>query len=184
MLFPLLLWGAAALLFILALLVSTPWKLHVSWRSAPKNHFAVRAQAFGGLVPSFELARDLHSSTKAKPAKSRSRLGARRKSLHTVQSLSAIQDLVKGLMRRLDVEDISVDAEFGSGDPAETGQLYGLLAPLTFSTHQVQNIHLVARPNFNERCLNGGACMRVRLVPITLVIPIALFAWCLYGPAR
>jgi len=184
MLIPLLFWGVAALLLVLVVLVATPWKLHVNWRSAPENHLAVRAQAFGGLVPLFELASDLHGSTKAKLAKSRSRLGARRRPPLTARSFSAILGLVKGLIRRLDVEDIRVDAEFGSGDPAETGQIYGLLAPLTFSTHQIQNLSLVARPNFDERCLNGSADMRVRLVPIILVIPLVRFAWRLYGPAR
>ncbi len=178
------LWGLAVGLIIAGVLVSTPWKFTVRWRSAPQFEIAVHAQPFGGIVPGFELTAPQNGTSKAKTVKSVSRFDVRGKPQKMAHMLRLFVDLVTGIIHRTDIEHVKAEVEFGGGDPAETGQIYGLLTPLIFAIHIGDKMHLVARPNFDERCLHGAADICIRIVPIIVAIPFIHFAWRLYGLER
>tara|TARA_R110000803_G_scaffold103884_1_gene171999 strand:- start:1220 stop:1783 length:564 start_codon:yes stop_codon:yes gene_type:complete len=178
--------GALVLvLTLLVLVLATPVKLHLAFRSRPHQRLAVRARLLGGLTP----ALGIYDSEAEKPArKARARKTKQKKggmSVSRVRRMAAAgPDLLAGLRRPVHVETMALDAEFGLGDPAETGQLFGMLTPLIYAMPQSPAISLAVRPNFNERCLRGAADADIRFIPFGFVPPVLRFAWRAFGPQR
>ena len=178
-----------ALVLVLALLVlvlATPVKLQLAFQSRPHRRVTVRARLLGGLSP----AMGIYDSEKRKPAGPQSERKQRKKkkpgmALSRIRRIVAAgPDLLVGLRRPVHVETMALDAEFGLGDPAETGQLFGMLTPLIYAMPQSPAVRLTVRPNFNERCLRGAADADIRFIPFGFVPPVLRFAWRAYGPER
>jgi hypothetical protein len=178
-----------ALVLVLALLVlvlATPVKLQLAFQARPHRRATVSARLLGGLTP----AMGIYDSEERKPARPPSER-KRRKKTKSVMALSRIRRMVAagpgllaGLRRPIHVETMTLDAEFGLGDPAETGQLFGMLTPLIYAMPQSPAVSLAVRPNFNERCLRGAADADIRFIPFRFVPPVLRFAWRAYGPQR
>lgn len=181
----LLLWLVVALLVLLLALVMTPIKVQIRLKTAPKLRFIVIARPFGGLTPALTMT---DSGQKAKPKdkadkkrrKKRKRGG--RFAVNGPALITALPDLVSGLLQCFRIESLSLDGEFGLGDPADTGHLYGSLTPFIFGTAGMRNTYITLRPNFERRCLSGVAETRLSITPATLVPPILGFAWRVFGP--
>lgn len=95
----------------------------------------------------------------------------------------AAPGLVGGLLRQFRILRIEAEADFGFDDPADTGAVYGLLAPFAFGLPPGTRSSVVLRPDFETPRLSGRIDATVEVTPIRLLPPALRFAWRSFGPA-
>ena len=100
--------------------------------------------------------------------------------------LQGLPGLVRGLLRPVRVERFILDCTFGLGDPADTGQLYGMLAPVQRGTAGLggPGTRITLVPDFERARLEGRADVVLSLVPVRWLPPVLRFAWGTWGPGR
>lgn len=76
------------------------------------------------------------------------------------------------------------DVKFGCEDPADTGQLFGAMAPLLYGTQGLECAHIHVEPVFGRKVLTGRATVEVAIVPIALLLPTLRFGWASIGRSR
>jgi len=182
MVWQILLWLGVVLLAGVLLVVALPIRVRCSWQSDPAKRAIVLLRPFGGVAPAFRI---YDSARKAsvrpeKSAKKRKKKPGRRGFGLRQIALSDVTDLLDRLIHAFQIEELRGDAEFGLGDPADTGQVFGQLTPLVYSTGS----HLQLRPNFVETCLRGNALLQFRFTLLGLIWPLVRFGWRVMGPAR
>lgn len=186
--FDVLQWLMAGFLSIIVLAMTMPVKFQLRWRSHPTSHFEVRARIIAGMAPPLVTRsgnRNQTTSTEDTRKRARSPVKHRRtRRLRILRAVRAAPDLIAGLVGPLRVESVTADATFGLGDPAETGQLYGILFPLIHSAAALPHTSICVRPDFSRHTLSGDVAATFRLVPLVLVVPLAAFAWQVFGPQR
>ena len=171
---------AAASVALLALL-ATPVDIDLRLQSQQRPKVRVRARFLGGLLPPVLMTGP--RKQKKRPAKKKT--GQLRKSWSNTSAFpSAIGRLIKELLRAVQIRNLSINAEFGLGDPAETGALFGSLVPLAYGTSGCSQIDLSLTPDFDHARLSGTFDATLRFVPVALLPPVARFGWKLFGPAR
>lgn len=172
-------WIIVVLLMLLTLLVCTPLRVDLAFRSDPAVRSCIDVSPFGGAVGRIRV----FDTTRKKAAKKKTRDNekARKKKERSRKKggalfKGAIHDLphvVGQMIRTIHVETLNVHGEFGLNDPAETGQLYGQLTPLIYGFGGKVSI----QPNFHSSCLRGAAKARLRVIPIVFLLPIAGALW-------
>ena len=80
------------------------------------------------------------------------------------------------MLRAIRVRELNVGLQIGLGDPAETGQLLGLVSPVTASVGAIPGVQMSVKPDFYEETLRGYCNGSVRIYPIRMVPPMILFA--------
>jgi hypothetical protein len=175
-----LLWVLLALLALILVALSLPVHVSGTARLGPDPSLDVGFRLLGGLSPRIALPEpssvDRPRERKArKPRdKARKRRGPSRDLV--MRGLKAAPALVMGELRQVHVDRFRFDADFGLGDPAETGELYGWLCPLLFATPlRRADIHL--RPDFTARRFDGQLDLSLHFTPILLAGPMLGFAW-------
>jgi hypothetical protein len=151
----------------------------MSLQSDPTKRATVLLRPFGGATPSIKV---FDSARKAKPKKSRKKTRKQGKGGKLQRSfvIAEVPALIGRMLRTIRIEVLRLDAEFGLGDPADTGQVYGQLSPLIFASPWQVNL----RPDFGATCLRGTAFAQFRVVPIAFAWPLVGFGWRLFGPFR
>jgi hypothetical protein len=90
---------------------------------------------------------------------------------------SRVARLLRSLYARLRVGDFSMACTFGLDDPADTGTLFGALAPVLATVAARHPATFAVTPVFDGARLDlrlaGAACV----VPLRLVGPLAAFGW-------
>jgi len=178
----------AAFFLILAGALLTPVKFRFFARSAPHPLFRLEARAFAGLTPSLRIA----DTTRERRKKSRNPKAADKKKSKKGRAmakrapamLKAMPDLVAGLLKTIHFERLDIDGEFGLGDPADTGQLYGRLTPLIYGTAGSRKISVALRPDFDTARLSGTIDAMLSVRPAALLPPAIRFAWRSFGSKR
>ncbi|MGJ8623103.1 MAG: DUF2953 domain-containing protein [Yoonia sp.] len=178
-----LLWLGLALLAVAALLVLLPVYLALSWHSDPAKPSTVRLRVFGGLAPAIKVYDSTAKSTKQKPAqkprkRQRKPFGRRWKPHGDI--LAEALSMIGKLRDAVRFDALHLNAEIGLGDPAETGQLYGQLCPLIYTTGG----RVTVLPNFETSCLRGSALARLHFTLLGLIWPFVRFGWRLFGPGK
>ena len=84
--------------------------------------------------------------------------------------------LARRLARSVQVRDVDVEFQVGTGDPAETGQLFGLIEPGLALARSRFSPNIRIDPNFVEETFRGHARGAVRAYPIRLIPPLIAFA--------
>ena len=105
-----------------------PVRLRLHARSAPSRVARVELGLFGGLLPWIvvvDTERPKKPKAKAKPKEEKKRKKKRR-GKGRAGLWRALPGLFRGLLRPVRVERFEIDCTFGLGDPADTGQLFGL----------------------------------------------------------
>lgn len=177
-----LVWLLAALAVTVVLLVTLPVRITVRAGSVPPS-FALRLRLLGGLVPEFALSGGNQAQVGPKTPRAaprKRRRGAPRRAPPVGKMLRAAPALLAGLVRPFRIEYLCIDMRFGLGDPAATGELFGLLAPLAYGTAGCDRLRISLRPEFDSRCLIGEAEGAVRFVPVALIPPALRFAWAVF----
>jgi hypothetical protein len=181
------LWLVLVMLVLVVLAVVTPVLASVHLTTSPHLSYRVELRALAGLAPRIRLTGGLPKAmaveTAAKPARSkhhkRPEFGRANRA-----AIRHIPLLIRDILRRIHLVELHVDAEFGLGDPADTGHVYGLLIPLKYSGLLPRSVSLDLRPDFTETCLSGCLTTVFRVTLAALCVPILGFAWQIYGPRR
>ena len=79
------------------------------------------------------------------------------------------------LVRSVQLRNVDVELQIGTGDPAETGLLFAAIGPsLAQASGSSTNIRI--EPNFVDETLEGHARGTIRVYPIRLIPPLIAFA--------
>lgn len=95
-----------------------------------------------------------------------------------------VPTLLRGLLRQVELEEFRFNGRFGTGDPADTGAVFGVLSPILYGFPARRRVSIALEPDFNEACLDGRLRAALRITPITLLPPILRFAWRAFGSVR
>jgi len=95
--------------------------------------------------------------------------------LRTEGLLGNLARLLRGLLRAIRVQLLRIDLVIGLPDPAETGEAVGLLWAAIFPLDALIPLRATIVPSFSEEMLAGSAEGRLRIVPIKILPPLALF---------
>ncbi len=178
-----LLWLFGLLLVVAILSIATPMRLRVSAETDPVLRSRVVVRPFGGIclpIPVYDShrARKQRRPEKASPRKGRTEQKPKRRMNSGV--LRRIPATFRRMLRAIHVDRLVIDGEFGTGDPAETGQIYGQLTPLIY----VGGCDIHLRPNFEMACLRGRAEAQLSLIPVAFLWPLAGLVWHMFRPIR
>lgn len=123
-------------------------------------------------VPTRELAEDVEpGGAKQVPARERrfrSGAGIVLAVVRTPGFIRRVLRLMTDLRRQVECDGLYLRAEFGLDDPADTGRLYGVLAPIMVAA-TAEGFDVRCRPNFLQPGFEGAGGGRIRARPITLV---------------
>ncbi|MDJ0626805.1 MAG: DUF2953 domain-containing protein [Rhodobacter sp.] len=190
-----LLWLLLTLVVVLVALVALPVRLRLTARSEPVAFVKVELRLLGRALPWLVLVDSSQPgrmrtkpASKAKPkARKTKRKRAGGASRETMgRMLRAGPDLVFGLLRQIRIERFLLTVRFGLDDPAETGQLFGMLAPIAQAPQWMLGppVSVSLTPVFDRPCAAGEADIVLSLRPVRLVPPAARFAWRAFGPVK
>jgi len=174
-----LLWLGVALLVLVGLLVCLPVYVAVTWQSDPVRRIIVFLRPFGGVSPQikvFDSARK--PARKAKTPSPKHHKPRNKGPAPRGNFLAEALVLLRRVFGAIHVDTFQLDAEFGLGDPAETGQLFGQLCPVIYGAGS----DITLRPNFDMACLRGTGLARFRVTPVAVAWPFARFGWRAFGP--
>jgi len=181
------LWLLLAVLGLVGLVLITPVFLRVYLTNSPQFAYRVEMHALGGLAPRLTLAQEPHKDPVAKPKKKLKKPKQRRSSRPNRDYsalIRALPELVRDMLRHVHLAELHVDADYGLGDPADTGQFSGLLMSLQYASPLPASVSLNLRPVFTRACLTGSMTTALRVTLAAFFIPTLRFAWRAYGPGR
>ena len=87
--------------------------------------------------------------------------------------------LVQRLMRATKIRELELDLVFGLGEPAETGQLYGVVRPAAIYVESITPLNISVEPDFQKAILRGSFNASIRIYPIRIIPPLILFVFSL-----
>lgn len=85
-------------------------------------------------------------------------------------------DLASGLLSTIRIEHLVVSGRLGLEDPADTGQLFGLLMPLRFMTTG-RRFAFDIEPDFDGPSLDARFDAQFRLRPVSAIPAAMRFGW-------
>ncbi|MDJ0637975.1 MAG: DUF2953 domain-containing protein [Paracoccaceae bacterium] len=171
----------ALVIGLIVLLLILPLRLELQLTRAEALQFSAALRPFGHIGPRIPM------SSRRKPAKPKKKSPARKEKKRQSNPMRIAQPairLVTELLATVRFETASLNVRFGLGDPAETGQLYGQLIPLVYSTTRCPRVRMEVEPVFDEATLTGRAALDLSVVPARLIAPILRFGWSAFGPTR
>lgn len=183
------------LLTILALVVLgsfLPLRLDLALRKQEIWTYSAALRPFAGIGPRILLAgshKQRNSRHRGAEPKKRASVVKRGKAGHIWQGepfgvMREATRFLLCLLRRIRVDRARIDLTFGLGDPAETGQAFGLLAPIIYGTCAERRMQVRVEPEFDKAVLRGCADLSVSLIPAFLLPPLIRFGWYVFGPVR
>lgn len=184
----------AILCLALAVLLLTP--LHVRLAAEFGDRVSLRAEfrTLWGRSPGVIIRRDGATSDDARPVrkvptlKRKEPSGRGRRKGRSFGGKSAFEmaravlGFVSQELNRIRFVYVKLRADFGTGDPAETGEIYGLVQAIRPVVSNSADLELT--PDFTRRHLSGSAEAALSFVPGSLVVPAVALAWKLWGPGR
>ncbi|MBT8409568.1 MAG: DUF2953 domain-containing protein [Alphaproteobacteria bacterium] len=187
-----LMWLVLGLLALVLAVLAAPLRIELSLHKSVRWRYTVALRFFGGIGPRLVLAGETRKPAPAepapapkeekKPARKRKRRRRRRRAINVRRIVSETPALIGGLLRCIHVRSARLRARFGLGDPAETGQIYGLLCPAISNAAALPRTELAIEPVFDAACLTGEAALELSVRPLTLFGPAARFGWRVFGP--
>ncbi|MDU8911623.1 DUF2953 domain-containing protein [Aestuariicoccus sp. MJ-SS9] len=169
--------GALLALAVLALVL--PLRVWLAFDTGARRKLAVQVQPLGRFGPRVPVTGRAGKSRTSKPKahkKRRPRLRGR------AIGWAPVKRLIAGVTGAIHLEEARLDAAFGLGDPADTGQAFGLLTPLIYGSAGAPRSDVVLRPVFDRACLEGTGHLLWRARPVAVLWPMARFGWEAFGP--
>ncbi|MFW8635637.1 DUF2953 domain-containing protein [Cribrihabitans pelagius] len=175
--------GLALLAGLCGLVLFSPLHLSLVLQKETGLAFEAAIRPCGGFGPRITLRRRAKPPGTGKPARRpRKRRGGRQ--ARPLRLAAAALRLAAEILRRVHIRRLVAQGTFGTGDPAETGQLFGLLAPLIHAPAPCRRLRLEVEPDFARASLSGRAELDLSVVPAALLLPAARFGWRAFGPVR
>lgn len=191
MILAIVLWLLLALLLAAVLVLSLPVRVRLLAQSGPVRRVSLELGLLGGLVPWIKVVDTARPAApkpgapkpERKPKAKRKRAPGRARGLRMAR---AAPRLLRGLLGQIHLDRFHVNCVFGLDDPADTGRLFGLLAPIQYGTDWAwgRNVSIDMRPDFNRLCLDGNADVALAVTPLRLLPPAVRFAWATFGVRR
>jgi hypothetical protein len=193
----LLLWVSVVLVVALAALLLMPVRVSAAVQTAPQLTYQVDVRLLGHWTPRIPLldsarprkpdgkAREKRAPHRVAQPVSGKKTAVRKRRLSRecgARMVPALPRLLAEVARSVQWESFHLDAEFGLGDPADTGQMYGCITPLQYGVPWPPSVSIALRPNFERVCLGGELQATLRLRLAALLAPAARFAWRAFGP--
>lgn len=97
--------------------------------------------------------------------------------LRTKGLLKQFVRLLKGIVRCLTFRDVKVDLNIGLTNPADTGQLFAMAAPVSLFLHSYIQHEINILPSFTGPGIYGTVYGAARIQPIRLAMPVAMFVF-------
>lgn len=169
------------LLAVVAVL-ALPVRLAVRAIAGPEARFVFSLQLLGGLAPRIRMVdtdRPRKTAKPDKPARKRKKRAKKSKGLSgdTIRRmLMEAPELVSAEFERIHIERFRLTAEFGLGDPAATGELYGWICPLVYAT-PLRRAEITLRPDFTDTRFAADLDAALRFTPLSLVWPMLRSGW-------
>ncbi len=180
------LWVLVALAVVILAVLSLPVRLIAHAESEPKLLLSVKASLANGLVPAFPVYRSDAPSEKEKEKKAKKKSDKAKKragkSGRKLDWLRAIPRLFADLKKEIAIEHFQAHAIVGLSDPADTGALFGQLAPWRYGLGNWIGCHLELQPDFARARLAGRLDLTVKVTPIRLLPPLIRFGRDLWKP--
>lgn len=183
-------WALVSALIVLLLLVgvvlATPVKLAFTMTTSPQWRLKIVARLLGGLTPAIAIHDSVrHQQLRRAPrAKKKKATRSRRRSGWIPRAVAATPQLLAGLLRPVHVERLAIDADIGLADPADTGQLFGMLTTANHALPRPPRVSIVVRPDFSGSRASGELDAALSFVPLFLILPGVRFAWRVFRPLR
>jgi len=189
-------WLILAVLAVGSVLLATPTVFLIEARAGAAPRYRIGARILGGLAPEILLVRsDRDRPPKSPPAepepkppapkpKTKAKRRRRRGGPDWRRVFTALPRLLAELLGTVHIERLTLAAEFGTGDPAETGQIYGAATPFLHAVPWTETVEIDLTPNFTDRVLAGRCAARLRFTPVSVLPPALRFAWRAFGPER
>jgi hypothetical protein len=182
---------AIPLVLLIAVLV-TPVQIGCIAHSATGGRLMIGVRLFGGLTPSIRLYDSARRNVRKKPPKAKQKKEKKKekkkkKTKRAHQGLTHVRrtiaepQLLMDLLKPIHIERLAIDADIGFADPADTGQLYGLLIPMIHSGLLASPVSIAVRPDFSGARLSGEIVAKLSFIPIAFLPPAVRFAWCVWG---
>lgn len=171
-----------ALIAVALITLLSPMKVEARAVFPAEKIFHIRVRFLWGVMPWVKLpAFSFPSRRKAVPkTKKSSKLkidGGRMKKL-----FSSAPKLFGMLAKAFKFKSGKVDLEYGLGDPADTGMMYGYMAPVSYASPATGAFRFSAKPNFSEQMLCLDGVVWIVFKPAFLVLAIVIVAWKLFKP--
>ncbi|NNE86838.1 MAG: DUF2953 domain-containing protein [Silicimonas sp.] len=171
----------AGLILLLVLALALPVDVRFRLSRSAELRFAADVRAFGGWGPWVKITPG-KKKPKPKPPAQRHKKKRKKWSMPVNRPwqdvFAAVKCLISDLLGAFSIHELRVEGEFGAYDPADTGAIYGMLAPFVYSPCGQVNIS----PNFEGPCLKGQCVAVLRFTPFALAPPFLRFGWTLWGP--
>lgn len=181
-----LLWLLAAMFALLLVALAAPLQIECRASVGDAFRYSVALRPFGRLGPRFAVV-DSDKPTRKKEKKARperkSKTGVKPQS-DPRKIVAAAFRLISEIFASLSVDKAAFDLRFGASDPAETGAIFGCLAPLIYGTQSGRGMDVRVEPVFDRVLFDGRAELNVKLRPARLVLPLVRFGWTTFGPFR
>ncbi|MCP5038209.1 MAG: DUF2953 domain-containing protein [Rhodobacteraceae bacterium] len=180
-------WLIGGLLVLILVLICVPLHLRMTFRSEPTPAFGLELRLLTDWTPRLLLIDSRRvgaprkkadaESEKLKPKK-RKRKAARwwTSRLRPTELARAVPALLGDTLSGIHIDRLRVQAEFGFGDPADTGRIFGQLMPFTYLPISPA-VSFNVKPNFESRCLKANADAALHFIPVRLALPAIRFAW-------
>lgn len=82
---------------------------------------------------------------------------------------------LRALLRGLKLRRADAHIRFGLDDPADTGRLYGMLAPAAILLQSMSRARVLVEPDFERAGVAGRAAGELRIVPLRVLAPLVSF---------
>ena len=171
-------------LAVLVLFAAMPLRLELEVHKSEAWRFRAAVRPFGRYGPRIALSGRSQKPDRRDEKQRDASPKPKKRKLRAKGLARAVMRLIGDVLRRIRIDTARLKMRFGLGDPAETGQVFGYLAPLIYGTTPGQAIWLEVEPVFDQAVLEGEAELDLSVVPATLLGPLFRFGWFAFGPVR
>ncbi|WP_323771621.1 DUF2953 domain-containing protein [Antarctobacter sp.] len=169
--------GLVTVLFLLGvLLLALPVQVQFLAEYEGRTRMRIRLALLDGHLPGIALVDSWRPPKPKRKAAQKKQDKPPRAGRRHVPPAGAILKLIMDILGRIRIRRLRVQGVVGLGDPADTGQLFGALCPLTYGLPAgIAAIDVV--PEFSGPHLEGRAEGVLSVTPLALLPPVLRFGW-------
>lgn len=177
-------WVLAAVLAIVLAALILPLRLELRVAAEETVRWSAAVRPFGRLGPRIPLNRA--PRRKKRPKTPKTEKPARRSRLRSepMRVARSAMGFVASVLRAIRIDTLRLDLKFGTGDPGDTGQIYGMLTPLIYGAGAGRHVQIDVEPVFDRAVVLGHAALDASVRPIRILWAALRFGWLAFGPAR